>query len=70
MASRSVSIPLLCGVEVIAMRLRAVVDVKVVNDEVVPVYSSPSWCCQKCGETIGWLGRLFELCFGKLHKCE
>lgn len=52
------------------MRLRAVVDVKVVNDEVVPVYSSPSWCCQKCGETIGWLGRLFELCFGKLHKCE
>jgi hypothetical protein len=24
----------------------------------------PSWCCQKCGEPIGWLGRLF-----RFHRC-
>ena len=28
-------------------------------------------CCQKCGEPIGWLGRAFELVFGRMHahKC-
>ena len=26
----------------------------------------PSWCCQKCGEPIGWLGRFI---FSFLHKC-
>lgn len=23
--------------------------------------SWPSWCCQECGEPVGWLGRLFGL---------
>lgn len=27
----------------------------------------PSWCCQKCGNRIGWIGR-FVLPF--LHKCK
>jgi hypothetical protein len=27
----------------------------------------PSWCCQKCGENIGWLGRFV---FPFLHKCK
>ena len=27
----------------------------------------PSWCCQKCGDNIGWIGR-FVLPF--LHKCK
>ena len=27
----------------------------------------PSWCCQKCGNTIGWIGR-FIVPF--LHKCK
>ena len=26
----------------------------------------PSWCCQKCGEQIGWLGRLLWF----IHKCK
>jgi len=21
----------------------------------------PSWCCQKCGENVGWIGRLVPL---------
>ena len=25
----------------------------------------PSYCCQKCGELIGWLGRII-----KFHKCK
>jgi len=25
----------------------------------------PSYCCQKCGELIGWLGRIMPF-----HKCE
>ena len=25
----------------------------------------PSYCCQKCGELIGWLGRLLPF-----HKCK
>jgi len=25
----------------------------------------PSYCCQKCGEMIGWLGRIMPL-----HKCK
>jgi hypothetical protein len=28
---------------------------------------NPSWCCQKCGENIGWLGRFV---FTFLHKCK
>jgi len=27
----------------------------------------PSWCCQKCGENIGWIGRFV---FPFLHKCK
>jgi hypothetical protein len=27
----------------------------------------PSWCCQRCGENIGWIGR-FVVPF--LHKCK
>ena len=30
---------------------------------------NPSYCCQKCGEQIGWLGRIFNY-FVKWHKCE
>jgi hypothetical protein len=26
----------------------------------------PSYCCQKCGEQIGWLGRLLWF----IHKCK
>lgn len=29
----------------------------------------PSWCCQKCGEEIGYLGRLFQFLHMDLHKC-
>ena len=28
---------------------------------------NPSWCCQKCGENIGWLGRFV---FPFLHNCK
>lgn len=28
----------------------------------------PSWCCQKCGENIGYVGRF--LLMGLLHKCQ
>jgi len=28
-----------------------------------------SWCCQKCGEHIGWLGRFFSM-FNLFHKCK
>lgn len=30
----------------------------------------PSYCCQKCGETIGWLGRFLEKIYGDSHNCE
>jgi len=30
----------------------------------------PSWCCQKCGEHIGWLGRLFTALLPFWHKCK
>ncbi len=31
----------------------------------------PSWCCQECGEPIGWLGRFLELLtIAKWHKCD
>ncbi len=29
--------------------------------------SYPSWCCQRCGEQIGWLGRF--VFFGLFHRC-
>jgi hypothetical protein len=29
----------------------------------------PSWCCQKCGAQIGWLGRFFQLLRVPLHTC-
>ena len=29
----------------------------------------PYWCCQKCGEHIGILGRFFSF-FGLFHQCE
>lgn len=28
----------------------------------------PSYCCQKCGECIGWVGRF--VFFGLFHKCK
>lgn len=28
----------------------------------------PTYCCQLCGEPIGYLGRAFEAVFGTLHK--
>ena len=28
----------------------------------------PSWCCQKCGAAIGWIGRF--IFSGLLHKCK
>jgi hypothetical protein len=29
--------------------------------------SHPSWCCQKCGDDIGWIGRFV---FPFFHKCK
>jgi hypothetical protein len=30
-----------------------------------------SWCCQECGEPIGWLGRFFSFILpGRWHKCD
>ena len=29
----------------------------------------PSYCCQRCGKTIGWLGRAIEAVFGDTHDC-
>jgi hypothetical protein len=29
----------------------------------------PKYCCQDCGECLGWLGKLSERFFGKLHDC-
>jgi len=30
----------------------------------------PSYCCQKCGEQIGWTGRFFQFIRVPLHRCE
>ncbi len=30
----------------------------------------PNYCCQECGEIIGWLGRFFEWLLGKHHVCH
>ncbi len=30
----------------------------------------PSYCCQKCGAHIGWLGRFFNLLLPKWHNCR
>lgn len=32
----------------------------------------PSYCCQKCGEPIGWLGRIIEWIYCGLikHECK
>jgi hypothetical protein len=30
----------------------------------------PSYCCQKCGEPIGWIGRFFQFLRIPLHRCE
>lgn len=29
----------------------------------------PGYCCQHCGEAIGWLGIFMEKIFGTMHKC-
>jgi hypothetical protein len=29
----------------------------------------PSYCCQRCGATIGWLGRGLEIFLPTLHDC-
>ncbi len=31
--------------------------------ERVSVANYPSWCCQKCGAQIGWVGRFFQFSF-------
>lgn len=28
------------------------------------------WCCVRCGESIGYLGRLVERLVGDLHRCD
>ena len=30
----------------------------------------PSYCCQKCGEQIGWLGRLIGAALPDWHRCQ
>lgn len=30
----------------------------------------PNYCCQHCGETIGWLGRFIEFFVGTNHSCK
>jgi len=30
----------------------------------------PSYCCPKCGEQIGWLGRFFNFFIPNYHRCE
>jgi len=30
----------------------------------------PSYCCQKCGEQIGWLGRFLHYMKLTIHKCK
>jgi len=29
----------------------------------------PAWCCQTCGEVIGYVGRFFQWLCVPLHKC-
>ena len=29
----------------------------------------PSYCCQRCGEQIGWVGRLLSLIIPGWHRC-
>lgn len=42
------------------------------NNNIYAPVKYPSYCCQKCGEPIGWLGRFFQwLPFKFLkHKCK
>jgi hypothetical protein len=30
----------------------------------------PSYCCQKCGENIGYIGRFFQFLRIPLHRCK
>jgi hypothetical protein len=32
----------------------------------------PSYCCQECGDCIGWLGRFFQWLLGRFapHSCK
>ena len=30
----------------------------------------PSYCCPKCGEQIGWLGRFFNFFIPNYHRCK
>ena len=30
----------------------------------------PSHCCQRCGENIGYIGRLFMMLMPKWHVCK
>jgi len=30
----------------------------------------PSYCCQRCGLSIGWLMRFAEMVFGQIHECD
>lgn len=35
----------------------------------IEYYKYPSWCCQHCGEPIGWLGRAFQILGTSFHTC-
>jgi hypothetical protein len=30
----------------------------------------PSWCCQICGDPVGWLGRIFQFLHVPIHRCD
>jgi hypothetical protein len=30
----------------------------------------PSWCCQRCGAEIGWIGRAWDFLGIRLHRCR
>ena len=43
-----------------------------INTETVLVkrQTYPSWCCQKCGEQIGYIGRFFQFLRVPFYQCE
>lgn len=36
----------------------------------LPTGRFPSYCCQRCGEQIGWIGRAFQAVGLRLHTCR
>jgi len=55
-----------CGILLAQGETKFIKDVAI--DELCPLPKAkyPSYCCQKCGENIGWLGRFV---FPFFHKC-